>query len=432
VLTNNRQAHVINGYSMAARVKLEKYASRKFQPTKTGDKNGISQASARFTLQYRATKNYTLSGGIRAARVNYRFDLSDLYYNTTRTNATRFLIEGYLQNDFLLSRKTSFSVGSRLTFIPSRDLVFAEPRLAFKVDEPHTPFGYFSAKLAGGIYRQYINQFDVSNVGPSALVPSIKFWAPVDYSTTVPKAYHIALQSLLEPSNGWKLRLGAYYKWIPARLAINYNRLSAFSFIHHAISNQATQHQFITTATGYAYGASLSVKKYIFPLNLALHGEYQYGISRQRIPSRFEGSYQPMPFSQPQKVNFSAHWNIIPKWTFLLQWKSIWGRSWGFRKAYYDYLSIRSNRTYGSYSFDDPGRDRLPRFSQLNVGLSYRLSIGASALQFRFDVFNLLNHKNVLNWWLTPYHNKNGSISYHRRARTMTGIRPSLSIKFSY
>jgi hypothetical protein len=393
VLTNNQKAHVNNASVMFApmhtKVALKKDAA---QSTKTGDKNAVAQSALRLTLKYQATNNYTLSGGLQATGLNYRFNLSDLYYNAARTNATRFLISGFLKNDFLLSPKTSLSVGSRMTYVPSRDLVFAEPRLAFKIDEPNTPIGYFTAKLSGGLYRQFINQFDISNIGPSALVPVIKFWAPVDYTTTVPKAYHIALENLLEPSDGWQVRLGAYYKWIPSRLALNYAQLSAFPLIISPSVN-SEQHQFITAARGYAYGTSISARKIIHPLHLELRGGYQYSISRQRIPSRFGGKYEPLSSNQPHKVDVSAHWQPIPALTLLLQWQSIWGRSWGFRKAYYDYLSIRGDHSYGTYSFDDPGSDRLPRYSQLNAGLSYRLHIGRSTLQFRFDAFNLLDQK---------------------------------------
>jgi hypothetical protein len=431
VLTNNRQAHLGNAALLSAdfaRNKLKQYAA---ESIKTGDKNAVTQSSAQLALTYQATKNYTLSGGFQTTYLNYRFNLSDLYYNAARTNDTSFLISGYLQNDFLLSRKLSFTAGSRLTFIPRRDLVFAEPRLALKLEEPDTPAGYFSAKLSGGIYRQFINRFDVSNVGPSALVPSIKFWVPVDYTTTVPEAYHVALESLLEPSKSLEIRLESYYKWIPSRLVLDYAKLSAASFIQSG-SNDAGQHQFITSARGYAYGLGISAKKRIHSLHMEIRGNYQFSISRQRVPSRFDGNYEPLPSGQPQKVSASIHWNIIPKLTLLLQWQSIRGRSWGFRKAYYDYLSIRKKHLFENLLFDDPGSNRLPRFSQLNAGLSYRVKLGRPSLEFRFDAFNLLNHKNIINWWLTPYHKKDGSLSYRRRSRTMIGFRPSFGIKLSY
>jgi hypothetical protein len=428
VLTNNRQANVDNVALDFAENSLRRYAAKY---KNTSDANGLMQSSARLLLNYQATKNYTLSGGFRTTYLRYRFNLSDLYYKAARTNDASFLISGFLQNDFLLTPKLSFSAGSRLTFIPSRDLVFAEPRLALKLDEPETAVGYFSAKLSGGIYRQFINQFDVSNVGPSALVPSIKFWVPVDYTTTVPKAYHAAFESLLEPSNSWRIRLESYYKWIPSRLVLDYAKLSGLPLMQSR-TKYSGQHRFITSARGYAYGVSISAQKRIHPLNMEIRGNYQYSISRQRVPSRFGGKYEPMVSSQPQKLSVSVHWNLIPGLTLLLQWESIWGRSWGFRKAYYDYLSIREQHPFGNFWFNDPGKDRLPRFSQLNAGLSYRLNLGHAVLQFRVDAFNLLDHKNVINWWLTPTHDEDGSLSYQKRARTMPGFYPTLSIKLSY
>ncbi|MCW9707346.1 TonB-dependent receptor [Fodinibius salsisoli] len=428
-LTNNQRANIFPfTYTSTARQELQEFAA---QAMETGDRNAMVQSSAKMSLNYSATKDYTLSGGLSVTHLDYRFSLSDQYYNQARSDADSFLIAGYIQNDFLLSPKTSLSAGSRLTFIPSRDLVFAEPRLSFKYEEPNTSIGYLSAKLSGGIYRQFINQFDVSNVGPSSLVPSLRFWVPVDYTTDVPKAYHLALDGLWEPSQNWKFQIESYYKWIPSRLTLNYHKLSAFPMLNRT-SAFSKQQEFINTTRGYAYGAGLSIQRTIPSLNMELKGSYQSSIARQIYPSRFGKGYQPLPSSQPHQLDASVNWKVVTNLTFLLQWQGVWGRSWGFRKAYYDYLSIREARTYDAYSFNDPGNDTLPRYSQLNTSLSYRFSIGASNLQLRMDVFNLLDNQNVINRWLSPYKDETGDISYELRERTMPGLRPSLSIKLSY
>jgi hypothetical protein len=430
-LTNNRRANVYPFASAStARQELQSYAAKAME---TGDRNAMVQSSVKLGLDYSATKNYTLSGGLRATHLDYRFSLADQYYNTARSDASSFLLSGYLQNDFLLSQKTSFSAGSRLTFVPSRDLVFAEPRLSLKHEEPNTSIGYLSGKISGGIYRQFINQFDVSNVGPSSLVPSLRFWVPIDYTTTVPKAYHLAFNSLWEPTNNWKIELDSYYKWIPSRLTLNYDRLSAFpSLVLNRSSAYSEQQQFINSVKGYAYGGGLSIQRTIPSFNMKIKGRYQYSVAQQQYPNRFGGSYQPMSSNQPHQVDASMNWNPMQDLTVLLQWQGVWGRSWGFRKAYYDYLSIRESRSFGQYSFDDPGSDTLPRYSQLNAGISYQLGIGGSDLQIRMDIFNLLDHQNVIDRWLAPSQNENDALSYQLRERTMTGLRPSLSIKLSY
>ncbi len=429
VITNNLQEGFANSPAGVIGDLLQARAARALE---AGDKNAITESSLKFNLNYSASKNYHLKTGLSIKHLNYHFRLSNQYYRASLSNSSGLLVAGYVQNNFFLSRETSISAGSRITFIPSRDLFFAEPRFAIQHDEPNTSVGYISAKLSAGIYRQFINQFDVSSVGPSALVPSLRFWVPIDYTTTVPKAYHIAGNVLWQPHKSWQLRFETYYKSIPARLVLDYSNLSDLSFTLSSAVPNTQQHQFITRARGYAYGISFSAEKSIPSLNLRLKGKYEYNISRQRIPNRFEGTYQPVPWSQPHTLSASLQWNIKPELLFMLQWRGIWGRSWGFRQAYYDYLSTRTGRPFGQYDFDEPASDRLPLYAQLNAGISYKITWNDSNLLFRLDLFNVLNHKNVLNWWLLPTKNENGNISYNKRTRSMPGFSTSLGIKFTY
>lgn len=426
-LTNNVAAGV-SADAIFAEQELEQNA---IEALSTGDHNAIMESSVQIGLNYSVSKNYTISGDMTGKFLDYRFNLSDVFYNSVQTDESSFLLSGFVQNSFLLNPKTTFKAGSRVTFVPSRDLVFAEPRLSITRDEPETAIGYLSMQLSGGIYRQFINQFDVTNPGPSSIVPSIRFRVPADYTTTVPKAYHVAGNILLEPTTNWQIRLELYYKWIPARLALNYKNLSRSSGFNDAIT-LSTQQQFISRARGYAYGTGFSFKKTISSSNIVLKGGYQFNIAEQRIPSRFSGDYQPLPSSQPHRVNASVDWAAFPRVTFLVQWQGIWGRSWAFRKAYYDYLSVEENRSFGDFSFDDPGSDKLPAYSQLNAGISYKQPVKNSSIRFRLDIFNLIDRQNVLDWWLSPFRAADGTIDYKKEERKLSGFMPSLSIKFSY
>ncbi len=395
----------------------------------TGDKNGIVESAIDANVSYSITKNYQLKAGLKATHLNYRFKLSNLYQNIAQSRSTSFLVSNYIQNNLQLSHKTNVSLGNRLTLIPSRDLVFAEPRLSIQHDEPNTSIGYLSGKLSGGIYRQFINQFDVSNIGPSALVPSIRFWVPVDYSTDIPKAYHLAANMLWEPGPNWTVRSESYYKWIPKTLTLEYPELVAS--VGNTTQSLGRQVQYISTSKKFAYGSGISIEK-IFPsLQMHLKGEYQYSVAERRSPHRFGGKYEPVPWNKPHQLSLSAEWQAFPNFMVMLQWKSIWGRSWAFRKAYYDYLSIYSTQNFGDYSFNDPSGDRLTPFHQLDAGLSYKLSLKKTDLQFRLHVFNVLDHSNVINWWLSPSKTADGTISYDLNKRTLPGFSPSFSITFS-
>lgn len=431
VITDNVQ----EGFSSSAPVEYvgDALEQRAVQRLEMGDKNAITESSLQFNLNYNASKNYHLKTGLSFKHLDYQFRLFNQYYQASHSNANSLLLAGFVQNNFFLSRKASVSVGSRITFIPSRDLFFAEPRFSVQYDEPETAIGYLSAKLSGGIYRQFINQFEVTSIGPSSLVPSLRFWVPVDYTTTVPKAYHIAGHFLWQPDKSWQVRFEMYYKWIPARLVLDYSNLSDLSFqnLSNLVPN-TKQQQFITQAHARAYGLTLSAEKSIPALGLQLDAQYEYNISQQRIPLRFGGDYQPAPWSQPHTLSTSLNWHIKPELAFTLQWRGIWGRSWGFRKAYYDYLSSQTPQQFGTYHFNNPANDRLPLYAQLNTGVSYQLTLGESNLRFRLSFYNLLDHQNVLNWWLLPYKSGAGTISYDKRTRSMPGLSTSFSIKFTY
>lgn len=397
----------------------------------TGDKNGITESAVSAKFNYSVSKNYKLHTGFKATHLNYQFQLSDLYLNTARSQTSSFLISNFIQNNIYLSHKTSLSGGSRFTFVPSRDLVFAEPRLSLQHDRPDSPIGYLSAKLSGGIYRQFINQFEVSNIGPSALVPSIRFWVPVDYSMNVPKAYHLAVNLLWEPGNNWTVKAETYYKWMPQTLSLNYDQLSGQVTVSGArfLNKQA---QFITDSKQLAYGAGLSLEKVLPSLGIHLKTDYQYSFSQRLIPGRFNSTYEPVPWNQPHQLGLSAEWQVISNLMMVVQWKSIWGRSWGFRKAYYDYLALTEPAYSGKHTFDNPSADKLPAFHQLDAGASYKREVGSTSIQFRLDLFNLLNHQNIINWWLSPGQNGTGNPTYSLRERNMPGFSPSFSVIFSF
>lgn len=401
------------------------------QNMSTGDQNGVTESGIEANISYSVSNNYQIKSGLKLTHLDYRFRLTDLYVNTAHSESTSFLLSNYVQNNFFPSSQTSLSAGSRFTFIPSRDLVFAEPRLSIQHDEPKTPIGYLSAKLSGGIYRQFINQFDVSNIAPSALVPSMRFWVPADFSTDVPKAYHLSGNLLWEPDELWMAEIESYYKWMPTTLSLDYRKFFDVSVV--GPQNLAQQAQFITDSQQYAWGSGLSIQRTLPALQMQLTGKYQFSHVQRRIGYRFKGEYETVPWNHPHQFNLTAEWQAFSDFMVLLQWKSIWNRSWGFRKAYYDYLAIDNDGSLSDYNFDDPSGDQLPPYHQLNAGISYNLTLKKGTLQMRMDVFNVLNRSNVMNWWLYPVTTDNDEeVLYEMRERLMPGFSPSVSLKFSF
>jgi hypothetical protein len=82
--------------------------------------------------------------------------------------------------------------------------------------------------------------------------------------------------------------------------------------------------------------------------------------------------------------------------------QGIWNRSWGFRRAYYDYLAAHlSSEELDPFDLDTPSDDELPALYQLDIGLTYEPGLGWADLQLRVDILNLLNRPNVVDWSLS-------------------------------
>ncbi|MDR8390361.1 TonB-dependent receptor [Aliifodinibius sp. S!AR15-10] len=397
----------------------------------SGDQNKLTEASVEARFDYSLHRHHTLDFGLESKFVDYAFSLSDPFYHPTSTAGRQFMLSGFLDDEIALGYQTNFKAGTRFTYIPSIRQLFAEPRLSLQYDTPETSLGYFSAKISTGIYRQFINQFDVTSVGPSAIVPSNRFWVPADYSTDVPKAYHINSELLLEPTEHLALRWEGYYKWHPKILALDYHAL--LQTPDSPTDHFEDQNNFIVTGKSYTYGTGLSISQFFESLQAEMTLSYQYMLAKQRIPNRFDDNYVETPWNHPHKLSAGLNWNITGGLTTTVRWQSIWGRAWAFKRAYYDYLTIHQNQSkFGPYNVTSPSDDTLSPFHQLDLGLSYGHSFGESSMRIQVDLINLLNRKNVLENQIVPQPTTGTGTEYGIQERKLPGFTPSVSIELFF
>ena len=398
----------------------------------TGDDNSIREYTVGMELDYSLLNDHQVRLGVESKTIDYGFQLSNPFYHSFSSAGRTTMLSGFLEDRISLSYRTQLTAGSRFTYVPANQKLFAEPRLSLRVDYPETKIGNLSLKLETGLYRQFINQFDITNPGPSSIVPSTRFWVPADYTTSVPKSYHLNSEFLLEPSETISLRLETFYKWYPSILAMDYRTI-----VETAPSgggSAAGQKEFIDQGKSYAYGTGISADTFIESLSMDLSASYQYSVAEQRLPGRFEGSYTTTAWNEPHKLNASLDWRVFTSFIASLRWTSIWGRTWAFNRAYYDFLSIHDNQTrYGSNDFSNPSNDSLSPFHQLDLGLSYSLDAGASRIQFRLDLVNVLDRKNVIERQLIPRSSgASGATEYYEEVQRLPGFTPSIGIQLSY
>jgi len=136
-----------------------------------------------------------------------------------------------------------------------------------------------------------------------------------------------------------------------------------------------------------------------------------------------------------------VQWALGAGFSLQTQWTGIWSRSWGFRKAYYDYLSsadvthnIGYHRVQELYrlqnadpSFDQPSNDRLPTLLQIDAGVAYDAEFAGVRLQALLQVTNVLNRDNVVDQSLVP-----SDEAFTTRNRTLPGRLPTLSLSLGY
>ena len=94
-------------------------------------------------------------------------------------------------------------------------------------------------------------------------------------------------------------------------------------------------------------------------------------------------------------MSTNVEWQPRPDLNLSAGTRSVWGRSWGYRRAYYD-LSL------AELPVRDPGADRLPALHELDLGGSYALRVGTLDLAVQLTVLNALDRRNVFDQWLDP------------------------------
>lgn len=313
-----------------------------------------------------------------------------------RHGASDARIAAFAQDRITLGARWQTELGVRFTYQPDRATVYAEPRVALRYDSPRGGFGAWSMRTAAGLYRQYTYQTDASVLNASALLPSVRVWLPLDPSVTPPRAVHLAHEMVFQPTDRWRLRAEGFYKHQPHHLALRY----ASPGENAQTGRLAAQDQFLTHTEGHALGGSISAT-WEGP-QIRGRALYEYNRTVRRSPALFDGRAHPAPSTVPHRAEVGVDWTPTPRWTLSLRGRAAWQRSWGFRRAYYDYFGHDADtRVQDPFDLGRPGRHRLPPLYQLDASLAYAREVGPVTLQARLEMLNVTDRTNVADWRLT-------------------------------
>lgn len=386
--------------------------------------NAVREVGVEAALDYSLASRHRVDAALAAVHIDSRFRAGNGFMRPLAYERTAWQWTGHVQGEHTLRLPLTLEWGTRLTFIPNRTTVYAEPRAALRYDRASSAVGGYAVRVAGGLYRQFTNRFDLSSTGPTSVIPSIRFWLPVDRSLAPPRAYHAATEVLLMPAASWTIGAEAYYKWQPRILAVDYAALVDPD--EEAVLQAGGQRDFVAASRGYAYGAGIQIQYD----GQRLQGTLGYTFSRTRrtFPGRFDGRTMPAPWSEPHRLTADADVPIAGGLTAHLSWKGIWGRTWPFRRAYYDYLGLEAAPgTFGPHRLDDPSAQRLPPLYRLDTGLAYTNAWHGVRVTARAHLLNALDRANAFDRTLSPTDD-----GLAQSTRLLPGRRPALSVTVEY
>ena len=390
--------------------------------------NKVEEVSLRAALSHSFSPHHHLDVGLDATHVDSRFQLRNQYIASFKHEAAAWDLAGYVKGNHSFGLETTLEPSVRLTYLPQRQTVYAEPRLALRYDRAASRVGPYALRLAGGLYRQFTNQFELTSSGSTSVVPSVLFWLPVDSALAPPRVYHLAADALFMPDPNWTIGLEGYYKTQPRLLTVDYVALLTGNPAQWPPPPpvEMQQSEFISPTEGRAYGGSLRVERTGKRLSTTV--SYSFSRALRRYPGRFDGRMEPAPWNVPHRLTLDATLTLHQVLTAALNWRSAWGRRWAFRRAYYDYLALRDTPiSFDAFDLNQPSDHTVSPYHRLDAGLTYEQPVGQAAVQIRAFVVNVLDRNNVYDWSLE----QNGE-ALTRVARTLPGRHGVFSVRFNY
>ena len=368
-----------------------------------GEGNEIGEWGARLAADVSVSPNTRLRAAVTPQRLRGQFRVRNRYLGVLSHETSAWQVGSYLEAETSPGLNLTATAGTRLTYVPARQTVYAEPRLALRYDRSSTSIGGLAVRLAGGLYRQYVMQSELSGTGPTSVVPSVQFWLPIDETTAPPRAVHAAGTLLLTPADPWTARLETYYKWQPRTLHVDYAGLVHSPTGDEPLPRQQFDDQsaFMAAGRGRAYGAALHLQRDGDRVSAGVSGEWSR--TERRYPGRFDGRYVPAPWAQPLRLTTDLDVALTDGLRARAQWQGIWNQPWALRRAYYDYIALADGPdALPPFDLSRPGDQTLDPFSRLDLGLKGETKILGMTLEGQVSLINVLDRHNPFDWSLDP------------------------------
>lgn len=384
--------------------------------------NEIGHFIAKSDINYSFSSTFSAHAGIQYERVSSTVDMDEGNYLPTIANVQSSMISSPLTGNYRFGNFWHLSAGSRLTYLNENSAFYAEPRASLQFERPDSRIGYWSARISGGLYRQFINEYSITNTGASAVVPSFSVWSHAG-TMAIPKAYHLNSSWYGEFSDDSSIRIETFYKYQPVTNITSYQNLIAGDEL-----NRSEVSAFAESTEMTALGAGIRVNQALFESVISMMAGYDYSYTQLDLSSQF-GKTIPAPWSDPHRAQMRVMWHLMSDLTLAGKWQGIWGRSWAYRDSYYNYLQLVKPGVASQYQFSSPENDRLAMFSQVDLSVIYQPILGNTELELRLDFVNILNRRNALDRGLIPVIIEGEIDRFEPVERFMPGFYPTISLQ---
>ncbi len=399
------------------------------------DGNRVREFALVGGLQVAGGGAWDLDLGTEVAYTEAVLDLRNGVLRALGSNEQALRVGGHAEVKRRIGSRHWLDAGVRVTQLMKTGRAYVEPRVALRADGESDEWGPWAWRLGAGVYRQYVNQFDVATSNPTALVPSVRFWLPTDGRDGVATAYHFSGEGVVTPGGRWQLRGEWYAKLQPVIMAFDYGvLLNRDTLLPQSVPPSA----YVSTANGHAYGAGVRAVRdgYVtwrgwsdrsHGLPVRVEAGYDFGVSRRTFPSRFDGRLQPTPWNEPHRALVSVEMRPGAGWVLAARSRGTWGRTWGLRQSYYDLLTV-GNLGEG-LPITAPGDALRPAILETDVGVTWTTRIGPWQAEVGAAVQNVFNRRNVLDYSLIRPTTAASEAAYERVPRYLPGALPSLSVR---
>ncbi|WP_176521696.1 TonB-dependent receptor [Longimonas halophila] len=367
------------------------------------EENELNEWGGKASVDVSLSPRYRLNASVAPRYMQSTVHIRNRFLGAFEHHTRAWHLEGHAEGEASLGLGTTLTAGTRLTYLSNRQMVYAEPRVALRYDRSTTPLGDVALRVAGGLYRQYVTQAEISNDGPMAVVPSVRFWLPIGASVAPPRAYHATADALVMPTDAWSFRLETYYKAQPRTLEVDYARLvhaMPLSDMQAVATTQTNrQDRMLAAGRARAYGASLRVQRNGTRVDAEVVAEM--GRSRRQYPGRFNDRLVPASWEQPVRLDADLGVALGRGMEARVSGQGVWGRSWALRRAYYDYIAnIEGSDTFEGFDLNRPGDQQLAPMLRLDLALRGTWTLRGMGLRMQIGLVNALDRKNPFDWSL--------------------------------